>query len=258
MIIKSAAMTHIGKVRLNNQDNFYINQVYCEDLNSPVKAIEDSQERNYYTFAVCDGMGGMDHGELASLTALKVLKKYDSKEFADYFNEYVKEANNAVCSLCGFKKPVYTGTTIAVLNSDGYTANVLNLGDSRIYLFRDAELNRVSKDHTHTQNLVDIGIISQHEAEYNRKDHILTQYLGIDENEFLVEASTKKNIVLMSGDIFILCSDGLTDMLDEACICRIIENNRGRSPKQIVVELVRAAMKNGGRDNITVVVAKVY
>ena len=86
----------------------------------------------------------------------------------------------------------------------------------------------------------------------------MTQHLGINEDEFIVEAYVKRDILLVSEDIYLLCSDGLTDMLDEAYISRIIEFYRNRAPKIIVSELVKHALEKGGKDNITAVVVKVY
>lgn len=250
-------MTHIGNVRHKNEDNFYMNKVYHDNVNMSVKAMEDSHNRRYYTFAVCDGMGGANYGEVASLNALKVLRKFDGKKFADRFERYVREANRTICEISRDNKIGKTGTTLAVLTSDGRTADICNVGDSRIYRFRGEVLEKLSKDHTQTQDLIDTGIISEKEASV-RNNHILTQHLGINEDEFIVEAYVKRDILLVSEDIYLLCSDGLTDMLDEAYISRIIEFYRNRAPKIIVSELVKHALEKGGKDNITAVVVKVY
>lgn len=250
-------MTHIGNVRHKNEDNFYMNKVYRDNVNLPVKAVEDSRSRRYYTFAVCDGMGGANYGEVASLNALIVLRRFDGNNFADCFDKYVKEANRTICEINRDNKTGKTGTTLAVMTSDGHTADICNVGDSRIYRFRGEILEKLSKDHTQTQDLIDTGIISKQEAT-SRKNHILTQHLGIEEDEFIVEAYIKRDILLVSGDVYLLCSDGLTDMLDEVCISRIIELNRNRAPKIMVSELVRYALEKGGKDNITAVVVRVY
>lgn len=257
MIIRSAAITHIGNVRQKNEDNFYINKFFCDNMNLSVKALEDLSNRRYHTFAVCDGMGGANYGEIASLTALKVLRKFDGKNFPERFDKYVREANRAICEISRDDKIGKTGTTIAVMTSDGRTANICNVGDSRIYRFRGGILEKLSKDHTQIQDLIDIGVISEHEASV-RNNHILTQHLGIEEDEFIVEAYIKRDLLLVSGDVYLLCSDGLTDMLNEDCISGIIELYKNSEPKVIVSELLTHALEKGGKDNITMVVVRVY
>lgn len=257
MIIKSAGMTHIGKVRLKNEDNFYINKTYREDVDGNIKAAEDQGSRKHYTYAVCDGMGGESYGEIASINALKVLRAYDNHNIRKNLHKYVNAANEAICSISNSRRAGTTGTTLAMFVSDGITADLMNIGDSRIYRFRNGLLEKCSKDHTQAQDLIDAGIMSEDDVEKSKQSHILTQHLGISEDEFLIEPHISSNVELVRGDIFLLCSDGLTDMVTTSDIKEIIAVNCDDSPKNIVSRLIKRALDNGGKDNVTAIIVKV-
>lgn len=257
MIIKSAGMTHIGKVRLKNEDNFYINKMYREDVGENIKAAEDQVIRNHYTYAVCDGMGGESYGEMASLDALKVLREYDNQNIRENIYQYINVANEAVCSISNSRRVGTTGTTLAMFVSDGITADLLNIGDSRIYIFRNGLLEKCSKDHTQAQDLIDAGVMSEADARKSKQSHILTQHLGIPEDEFIVEPHICSNVKLVKDDIFLLCSDGLTDMITISDIREIIKVNCEKTPKDIVSRLIKCALDNGGKDNVTAIIVKV-
>ena len=257
MKIESAGGTHVGKIRINNEDNFYINGYYKKDVTENIKAVEDDIDRLYYTYAICDGMGGESLGELASLRAMEVLKAYDSDNLQHLIKQFVDEANWKICREIEANSGKRIGTTIAMLNINQESAEICNVGDSRIYRFRKDRLEQLSQDHTRIQNMVEAGIITREEAETNKMRHILTQHLGIFPNEFVIEPYISKDIHLQKGDIFLLCSDGLTDMVGDFDLEKSIQTYSGESPKKIVHELVCQALEAGGKDNISVIVAKI-
>lgn len=258
MKLKSAAMTHIGKVRHNNEDNFYLNGNYRFDVNSDIKAVEDNRRRRRYIYAVFDGMGGENCGELASLKAVELLHKYDKRNIRSNIDIYVSQANNEVCNIIGASGMGQAGTTLALFVSNGETADLYNIGDSRVYRLQGEVLDRLSKDHTQAQDLIDAGIMTENDSTRSSKGHILTQHLGIPEDEFIIEPNIITNVELKKDDIFLLCSDGLSDMLEDSVIKEILKKGCCKEPKEIVSMLIKASLVGGGRDNVTAIVIKVY
>ena len=118
-------------------------------------------------------------------------------------------------------------------------------------MMRGGKLEQLSVDHTIVQQMVDSGALTKEEAKNHRKRHILSQNIGLFPDELIIEPYFTEPIVLKSGDIFLLCSDGLTDMVSDDAIRTILANNEDAEG------LVAAALEKGGRDNVTVVVIKV-
>lgn len=258
MKLKSAAMTHIGKVRHNNEDNFYMNGSYREDVNTDIKAVEDNRRRSRYVYAVFDGMGGENCGELASLKAAEILHECNKRSIRSRMDSYFKQANDEICYISKSPETGCMGTTLALFVSDGETADLYNIGDSRVYRLQGEVLDRLSKDHTQAQDLIDAGIMAEKDSTRSSKGHILTQHIGIPEDEFIIEPNTIANVELKKDDIFLLCSDGLSDMLEDSVIKEILKKERCKEPKEMVSMLIKASLVGGGRDNVTAIVIKVY
>ncbi len=131
----------------------------------------------------------------------------------------------------------------------------MNIGDSRAYLFRSGRLTQLSQDHTPVRQMVDLGVIKAEEARTHPDRHKLSQHLGIFPSEMVIEPYVAEPVAILSGDIFLLCSDGLTEMLpDEAIRERLLG---GKTPEEKGKTLTEQAMKKGGGDNITVVLVQV-
>ena len=146
------------------------------------------------------------------------------------------------------------GSTLAALYMDEGMAVGCNVGDSRIYFIRGGKLAQLSVDHTIVQQMVDMGVLTREEARVHKKKNIITKNIGIFPEEMLIEPHFTEPVSLQEGDMFLLCSDGLTDMVRDEEIEEIL------SKKEITVQadaLVKAALKNGGRDNVTVLLVKV-
>ncbi len=257
MRIESAGGTHIGKVRENNEDNFFINGIYKEEMSAAMRAAEDFEERAQYLYAICDGMGGEAQGELASLMAVEILSEYLESPLEDIYSVYVEETNLLICEEIKQNGGRRIGTTLALLMIDECGAVVCNIGDSRIYRYREGQLLQLSHDHTRAQQMVDAGILNEEAARTNKQKHVLTQHLGVFPEEFILEPYVDDNVRLQEGDIFLLCSDGLTDMADDERIQSIIEEYKDELPKIIVGELVREALWAGGKDNVSVIIIKI-
>jgi protein phosphatase len=236
--LRWGAATDVGRNRANNEDS---------------SLVTDS------LFAVADGMGGHRAGEVASQIAVAALRAGFDEATTDGLREAVRHANEAVYSQ-GMSDPDLRGmgtTLVAVavvdteVDGDGEQIAFANVGDSRIYLLRDGELEQLTDDHTVVDEMVREGRLDPVEAETHPQRHIITRALGIDE-DVAVDAGEVTPFV---GDRFLLCSDGLSNEVDTARMASVLR--RIEDPTDAANELVRLALENGGRDNITVVLVDV-
>lgn len=202
--------------------------------------------------AVADGMGGEAHGDLASLATVKLLKKTPPRD-EETMHRLMREANEEICEMMR-RYGERIGSTLTMLCLQGKTARMTNIGDSRCYLFRDGQLRAISKDHTQVRQMVDMGLLTPEQARTHRDRHKLTQHLGIFPDEMLIEPEMVE-LEVCAGDLFLLCSDGLTDMVKDASIAQVLKSEK--TPKEKAEELFAQAMENGGRDNITVLLVAV-
>jgi PPM family protein phosphatase len=206
---------------------------------------EDSYVIDPPLFAVADGMGGAQAGEIASKLAASAVRSGDPGRL----EELIQEANRRVhqrsvedAAASGM------GTTLTVAEIVGERVTIGHVGDSRAYLVRDGSLEQLTQDHSLVAELVRSGKLTPEEAEQHPQRSVITRALGtdpdVDVDTFAVEPR--------SGDLFLLCSDGLTSMVDDRMIERLVEEKRG-DLDGLVKALIRAANKGGGEDNITVV-----
>ncbi len=254
MLIKYAGHSHIGHIRENNEDNIYVNGAYKTDENRDV-FFTSNERLARGTFAVFDGMGGEDVGELASLKAAQVLDEFSIDVLITDPLKYIHDANTSIYNDIIIKHGKRTGSTAAVLTIKDELATIVNIGDSRIYMLRNNNIEQLSVDHTRAQQMVEAGIISIEESEQHALKHVLTQHLGVPPNEYVIEPYIYKYIGIQNGDVFLLCSDGLTEMLSVGEIETILKRNE--NTKAIAEELVDKSLKAGGKDNISVIVVKI-
>lgn len=254
MKITAAAGTNVGRIRKNNEDNFYINGFYKENTEDKNYIHTDDKRHHAYTYAVCDGVGGAEFGELASLFAVEELYEYDGRQLEENFAAYIEAVNRRICDRVVKNGGKRMGSTAALLFIKGKDANICNIGDSRVYLIRDGEMTRLTHDHTRMQSMIDSGLIKDEEE--IAKDHVLTQFLGVFPEEFRLDPYIGK-VRIKSKDIFLLCSDGLTDMVPEEEIRQILLDSASESAEEKTKNLISAALGAGGRDNITTIVVMV-
>ena len=254
MVTEAYVICDLGLKRKNNEDNYYLNSEYKADTDvSKAEFYEISKaKRNLY--AVCDGMGGEEYGEKASLIAVETLKSFQNTDFEKSVNDYINTANNSICEFITENNGKRSGTTFAGVYIDGNKAYSYNVGDSRVYLLRDRKLIRLSVDHTRVQQLVNMGILTEEEAKVHKDRHVITQYLGIFPDELEISPHVSDVIELKEGDVFLLCSDGLYDMVDDCDIERILKGKR--DIKDACKRLIETALENGGKDNVTVELIK--
>ncbi len=233
--MKVYAITDIGRMRPINEDSYYApreGERFC---------------------AVADGMGGHNAGEVASAMAVQVFSEHmreAGRVSAETLHGAVVRANEAVyqqalenASMSGM------GTTFSALAVDGDTVYLAHVGDSRIYLVRRGAIMQVTTDHTLVEEMVQKGLITPREARVHPKRNIITRALGTEERVMI-------DIVQMGvrpGDAFFLCSDGMTNYVDEREILRTAQSDRDWQDK--LKHLVSIALENGGADNITALFA---
>lgn len=253
MTLHSIAICAPGRIRTENQDNVYINGAFREDIadNSVFRRGDNAPDRGLY--AVADGMGGEKHGELAALIAVKELRSADVSDGCSGLAGYLANRNADICDLMQKNDGARSGSTFAGLSVNGENADIANIGDSRVYLLRGGALSQISEDHTSVRQMVELGAITKEAARSHPDRHKLTQHLGIHPHEMVIEPHTV-SMQLKDGDLFLLCSDGLTEMLDDQAIEAILSGAgklEGRAEA-----LYDTAMQNGGKDNISILLVQ--
>lgn len=253
MKIQYAAKTDPGKKRDNNEDNL---------LTLPEQGL----------FLVADGMGGHNAGEVASAIAIETVTKEAARLPAlnarlpwwkrlfsgkkppfnpvEWLHQTITKANARIWEAsqedAGRKG---MGTTLALVLKREQALLTAHVGDSRVYRFRNRKLSQLTQDHSLAQELVRQGVMTEEEALYSAPSNVLTRALGVRDkvSEDIIYHSVE------SGDLFLLCSDGLYNMVDDDVIVKII--NKNSSLQDMTAELVTEANNAGGTDNITVVLA---
>lgn len=254
MTIRYAAVSHPGKVRFRNEDNFRVDSFYRKDVTVHEMSQSGKAKPSRFLAAVCDGMGGEADGETASLLAVEGLLPRSFKELPACALEDIRAANLRLCQYITQHGGIRCGSTLAALYIDAGQAVCCNVGDSRVYLFRDGQLTQLTKDHSRAQQMVDMGILTPEKARLSSARHELTQHLGIFEEEMVIEPWIAPPVALISGDRFLLCSDGLTDMVQDTEITQILSGPG--SPKEQADRLLEQALCAGGRDNITILLLR--
>ena len=248
MKLEVASLSHIGQVRQRNEDALG----HFEPAEKAVREDKGSM------FIVADGMGGHRGGEIASKLAVDTILSsfYASKEndtlpslqqaFSDA-NKVIIEKSHEDVSLFGMGT---TCTAMVIKKDEAYFAHV---GDSRAYVVRDGELEQLTEDHSLVGEMVRSGILSEEDARHHPRRNVITRSLGTHEE---TPADTPASPMrLAAGDVFLLCSDGLTSLVDPGEIEAILASN---PPRRTCDELVDLANEKGGKDNITVQVIRIH
>lgn len=248
--IEILGLTDVGLVRDHNEDSIGENR----DLGLAVLA---------------DGMGGHRGGEVASAIAvstilesldneLKNIKSGDIDEVTGYrlesiaVNDAVTKANENVFTSSNENSQYRgMGTTVVVLLFHDNHFTVAHVGDSRLYRYRDNELVQITRDHSLMQELVDKGFYTKEQARESLNKNLVTRAIGAEES---VQVDIHEDAALPE-DIYLLCSDGLTDMLEDEVIQNTITDN-SEDLEKIATELIRLSNESGGKDNISVILAR--
>lgn len=232
--------TNVGKLRKVNQDYVYIN-------NEPIGSLNN-------LYIVADGVGGHKAGEVASESAIDFFEQFiyetEDDEVLDLLVSALAYANEQVFKLSKTNKQYENmGTTLLATTIKNNKIFVAHVGDCRLYGIRNNKIAQMTSDHTYVMDLFKAGVISKEEAENSKESNVLTRALGTDKN---VKADALFCDVF-KDDIFIMCSDGLSDMLSDDEIFNIA-SNKNMSTEEKVDCLIQKANDNGGRDNIAVII----
>ena len=263
MRIRAAAFSERGRVRDQNEDNLYVDghiRAIREGMGTFRMAV--SGESQASLFAVCDGMGGEALGEEASYLAVaklgrleQLLRRRSDILFETAMADYLREVNADICERTRENHGRRLGSTFsAVFLRDGWIQAV-NLGDSPIFLFREGRLHRLSVPQTAAQRLLEMGVITEAEQENHPDRHRLTQHLGIFPEEAALEAKLSQALRLRTGDRILLSSDGLTEMLRSERVTELLAASAG--VEAVGNRLINAALRAGGRDNVTVLLIQI-
>lgn len=239
--------TDTGRVRSSNQDNFTLQEL--------------SDGRSFAV--VCDGMGGYNGGNIASEIATSAIREKltellsSSEKAADarsVLAEAIRYANRKVFEVAsGDPELTNMGTTAVIVLYEGENrASVSHVGDSRAYRYRKGEFSQLTKDHSLVQMMVDNGSITAEEAREHPYKNVITQVVGKEEDPELSYLSLETE----PGDLFLLCSDGLSNMVSDPEIAEIL-GNQPSADENVCIRLVEAANEAGGTDNITAVILQI-
>jgi protein phosphatase len=261
-------LTHVGKVRKENQDHFLLatvnKQVNVLATNlGPQKHLPLGEQRVAFIVMVADGVGGLEGGAEASATALESVMQYvnDSmsclydrnvteKAFTEQLQQCVLRSHEAILARRAESGQEGTMATTLTLFMGVWPAYyVVQVGDSRYYLWRDGQLTQLTRDQTIAQELVDQGILTRAQAPHTQFAHVLSSALGADTAEPVVT-----RLQADWNNVHLFCSDGLTKHVSDEKIAERLRNMT--SAKQVCEQLLQDALDAGGSDNITIVVGR--
>ncbi|MBQ8821412.1 MAG: Stp1/IreP family PP2C-type Ser/Thr phosphatase [Lachnospiraceae bacterium] len=240
-MLKTFSITDVGRKRQMNQDSVFSSEVAIGNLPN--------------LFIVADGMGGHKAGDYASKCTVDTMKEMVArsleKDPAIILREAIEEANRRIHAKSG-EDAEYEGmgTTVVAATILGNILQIANVGDSRLYIINE-EITQVTKDHSLVEEMIRMGGLDRDAARTHPDKNIITRAVGVSE-QVLVDFFT---VELTKQDTILLCSDGLTNMLDDEEILMIVRGQRDVVEK--AQQLVHMANERGGRDNISVVLLEV-
>ena len=242
--MRAFALTNMGVQRNTNQDYAYVSEMKIGNLPN--------------ILIVADGMGGHKAGEVASEQAVNAviesIKQNESEDKITIIEKAIEEANRRILDMStSDEKFKGMGTTLVVATLENDILYVANVGDSRLYLIEDNEIKQITRDHSLVQEMVSLGELDKESARTHSRKNVITRAIGVDSkiiaDFFEVDVANNTKILL--------CSDGLSNMVDDSQINKIIEECESKTLEDTVHKLIDAANENGGLDNIAVVLAQV-
>jgi protein phosphatase len=267
--VQSYGLTDTGRVRPRNEDQFLTAVVtkalQVQQTSLPRSRMHYSNERGYL-FVVADGMGGHQAGDQASALAVDWIEEFvlntfkwflhfrgaEEQNLLSDFHAALQEADAKIVEEAR-RRPEWwgMGTTLTMAYSINRDLFVAHVGDSRCYLFRAGELDQLTHDHTLVQEMVRRGVLKPEEGTHHRLRHVITNVLGSTEPGVMPEVHKAQ---LDPGDVMLLCTDGLTEMVSDDEIADVLGEET--EPRRACETLVGLANERGGKDNVTVVVAR--
>jgi protein phosphatase len=268
--IKFGALTDRGRVRENIEDHFLVARLsksmrVCK-TSLPGEGETLFSEEEGYLIVVADGMGGHAAGERASAMAVASIEEFvlntlkwflhlggaEEHALVTELRQSLEVADRTVIERARSNRALHgMGTTLTMAYSVGTNLFIVHAGDSRAYLFRNGELEQLTSDHTLVQALVDVGVISPDDARRDQRRHVVTNVIGGPSEG--VSAEIHK-LMLLDGDTLLFCTDGLTELVDDAAIAEVFTQRA--EPEDACTFLVDLALGQGAPDNVTAVVVR--
>jgi protein phosphatase len=231
---ETGAVSHVGRIRSANEDNLVVRP-------------------EFGIWAVADGMGGHENGALASATVAAAIesigKTQSAPDLLARLENGVLDANATLRRHIAEGNGAAMGSTLAVLLVHERHFACVWCGDSRIYLIRAGQILQISRDHTEVQEMVERGVMTAAEARLSPRRHVITRAIGVHDVPELDLDSGE----IEDGDVFVLCSDGLTEHVAEAEILEVAEE---RGAQQACSALLALTLQRGARDNVTVIIVR--
>ncbi len=256
-ILETAALSALGNVREKNEDNLYFDGVNLPEIHGEIE--EYLYKRvpcaSPHLYGVFDGMGGHERGERASFVMAETVRRrkdaisHRKSEIPEILRKICREANEIICREMR-EEGDWRGTTASMLWFGRKQVYSCNLGDSPIFRYREGELEPLYQEHTERKIIEKV----YGEEKVRGRKFPLTQYIGIFPEEMILEPYIRAES-MEAEDCYIICSDGLTDMVSRESIRDILK--KSRTCEEMVGRLLEMALKAGGRDNITIICIKV-
>jgi protein phosphatase len=269
LVVRAFGLTDPGRVRPKNEDHFLVadlsRMLHVRQTSLPQATTQQGRSRGH-VLLVADGMGGHNAGEVASALSVETVEAFVVELLRRFSNLQADDENGVIHDLReavrqadarifeeAREHPEFRGmgTTLTVAFASGRRVFLFHAGDSRCYHLRGGSLQQVTEDHTLVAELVHSGAISPEQARHHPHRHIVTNVLGGDKAGVRVDVQRG---TLEPGDVLLICSDGLTDMLDDGRLASVLTSEA--DPESACRRLVAEANEAGGRDNITAIVAR--
>ena len=260
--LNAAVLSHMGCVRKNNEDNFFVDGDFMPlgEVNDGVR-MQVQLQRPEHLIAVTDGMGGLEAGERAAYLAVLSLKELDVEKddhaLIDAVDQYARTMSERIM-VDGTQRNSagHEGTTIAMVYLQGDMAHVSNVGDTRVYILRAGSFVQLSHDHSPLYRAFLNGQITREQMRLDPRSNIIDHFLGQPpEKSSRPDFVHHRSIRLCKGDCFLVCTDGVTDLLPHEQIQQIMCLSAPAMER--AERLVSAALEMGGKDNTTAVIAEV-
>lgn len=254
-MIYAVGQTDTGRVRPANEDAFVIADLSTHPTTAPVGPRLEVGSRGVL-LAVSDGMGGAEAGEVASALVIESIQEHLdddclASDLLDSVKCAVEQANRDVVVAAREAGHAGMGATLVAVVVHGGLAHIASVGDSRVYLIRNGEIRQITKDQSYVEMLVEAGMITREEAANSPYRNVILQAMG---HRPEVTAALQR-LSMRRGDVFLLCSDGLSNEVSDAEMFDIVKE--GPSHDQAAARLVGLANERGGSDNITIIIAEV-
>jgi protein phosphatase len=267
--VHSFGLTDPGRVRPSNEDHFLVAELartlWVRQSSLPQSPTHHGRSRGH-VFLVADGMGGHQAGEVASALTVSIVEAFvlhllrrfsnlepdDDETVLRDFRTALRQADARLFEEAA-QHPEFAGmgTTLTLAFASAWSLFVVHAGDSRCYLLRGGELRQLTTDHTLAAEMARHGMISKEEARHHQLRHVVTNVVGGGKAGVQVEVHKAE---LAPGDVLLLCSDGLSDMLADDRLAAVLESEP--DPRAACQRLVAEANEQGGKDNITAVIAR--